>query len=90
VENEGGTIKDNRVHHPVWNGSLVNLGVTRCLGAPYFKLSEYTEGSSSGIIAEPDIFTILLRLSDEFIILASDGFWDVVKKIFVFVFVFFF
>ncbi len=32
VENLGGVVRDGRLHHPTWNGALVNLAVTRSLG----------------------------------------------------------
>lgn len=46
----------------------------------YFKQVEYTEGKPSGLIAEPEITKIVLTTEDEFVLLASDGFWDVISK----------
>ncbi len=78
VENEGGRVVQCRVYHPVWNGSMVNLGVTRSLGSAYFKLPQYTQGKPSGVIAEPDVISVVLRGWDEFLVIGSDGFWETV------------
>lgn len=79
VENEGGLIENNRLFHPVWNGELVNLGLTRSMGDLYFKDESFTGGRVSGLTAEPSIGRVLLRVCDEFVIIASDGFWNVVN-----------
>ncbi|PRP82609.1 protein phosphatase 2C [Planoprotostelium fungivorum] len=79
VEAVGGVIKDGRLGHPIWNASLINLGVTRAIGDFYFKQDEWTEGKASGLSAEPEITTIQLTTDDCFLLLASDGFWDVVS-----------
>jgi protein phosphatase 2C family protein 2/3 len=78
VENEGGRVVQSRVCHPVWNGSMVNLGVTRALGSAYFKLAQYTDNRPSGITAEPDLLSVVLRGWDEFLLIGSDGFWETV------------
>jgi serine/threonine protein phosphatase PrpC len=78
VENEGGIIEENRLYHPSWNGALVNLGLTRSIGDLFFKDERYTGKRASGLTAEPSVGKVLLRLSDEFVIVASDGFWHVV------------
>lgn len=78
VENDGGVIVRSRVHHPSWNGQMVNIEITRSLGDAYFKAYEFTKGLCSGIISEPDVCTVVLRSGDEFLLVASDGFWDVV------------
>ena len=77
VQNCGGRIENDRLVHPVWNGKMVNLAVTRALGAAFFKLDKY-HGTASGVSSEPDVFQVVLRSDDEFILIASDGFWDVV------------
>jgi len=80
IEEVGGVIWNDRLAHPVWNPKFINIGVTRAIGDRYFKDTEYTEGKASGLIAEPEINKVLLTIDDKFILLASDGFWDVVDK----------
>lgn len=83
VEKLGGRIigkSEFRLGHPLWNPSYVNIGVTRSFGDFYFKEEQWTEKRNSGLIAEPKIIEWNLTLDDEFLIIASDGFWDVVKK----------
>lgn len=79
VENEGGVVAKQRLFHPLWNGDMVNLGITRSIGDAYFKLGKYTDGKPSGLTAEPDIAEVSLKQGDEFLILASDGLWDVIS-----------
>eukprot|EP01114_Cavostelium_apophysatum_P022650 TRINITY_DN8262_c0_g1_i1.p1 TRINITY_DN8262_c0_g1~~TRINITY_DN8262_c0_g1_i1.p1 ORF type:complete len:539 (-),score=105.73 TRINITY_DN8262_c0_g1_i1:945-2561(-) len=80
VEQVGGQICGDRLAHPVWNPAFISIAVTRAFGDLYFKLDEYTNGNRSGLIAEPEITKIQLTTDDDFLILASDGFWDVVSK----------
>eukprot|EP01117_Protostelium_nocturnum_P004776 TRINITY_DN1732_c0_g1_i1.p1 TRINITY_DN1732_c0_g1~~TRINITY_DN1732_c0_g1_i1.p1 ORF type:complete len:544 (+),score=152.38 TRINITY_DN1732_c0_g1_i1:293-1924(+) len=80
VEKAGGVVyKDSRLGHPHLNSSLLNLGVTRAIGDFYFKQEEYCQGKPSGLIAVPEIRKIPLTTDDSFLLLASDGFWDVVS-----------
>jgi len=83
VEKEGGRILVSsklRLAHPVWNPKVINLGVTRAMGDFYFKDQEWVGQKNSGLIAEPRIVKWNLTIEDEFLIIASDGFWDVVDK----------
>jgi serine/threonine protein phosphatase PrpC len=59
------------------NGRLFNIfSISRALGDKDFKI-----GPLEGILsAEPDVFEVSLTSSDYFIILASDGFWDVISN----------
>lgn len=68
-----------RLGHPVWNPKLINIGVTRAIGDLYFKLSAYVKDKQSGLSAEPFVLKRHLTRTDEFLILATDGFWDVVS-----------
>jgi serine/threonine protein phosphatase PrpC len=82
--------KDNRLCHPVWNPSMVNIAVTRALGDVYFKDKQYLGETVSGLISEPEITKVVLTTEDSFLFLASDGtnisifcrffagYWDVV------------
>ncbi|KAL6186121.1 hypothetical protein ACLB2K_042243 [Fragaria x ananassa] len=69
VEQLGGYIDDGYL-----NGYL---SVTRTLGNWDFKLPL---GSSSPLIAEPDVQQIMLTEDDEFLILSCDGIWDVMSS----------
>jgi serine/threonine protein phosphatase PrpC len=42
-----------------------------------FKSPEYTKGMKSGITAEPHLQQIVLSETDDFVVLACDGLWDV-------------
>jgi len=84
VEEEGGTIISDRrgtkrLAHPVWNPRLVNIGVTRAIGDFFFKGEEYIGSKKSGLIATPSIVEWELTSDDTFLLLASDGFWEVVS-----------
>jgi len=84
VKHVGGTIVADkrgtkRLGHPAWNSKLVNIGVTRAIGDYFFKNEEYVGTRQSGLIAVPSIKKWNLTAEDQFLIIASDGFWDVVK-----------
>jgi len=68
-----------RLGHPAWNPTLVNIGVTRAIGDYFFKNEEYVGKRQSGLIAVPSIKKWNLTPEDQFLVIASDGFWDVVK-----------
>lgn len=70
--------KKNRVGHPVWNKHLINIALTRTFGDIYFKDSRFTQGKPSGLITEPSIQDDIVTKKDDFLIIASDGFWEVV------------
>jgi len=83
IELEGGSIVSDkkgtkRLAHPAWNPNFVNIGVTRAIGDFYFKSCEFVGEKKSGLIAVPSLAKWHLTVDDEFIIIASDGFWDVV------------
>ncbi|KAG6757942.1 hypothetical protein POTOM_038271 [Populus tomentosa] len=69
VEELGGYIEDEYV-----NGYL---SVTRALGDWDFKLPL---GSTSPLIAEPDVQQFMLSEDDEFMIIGCDGIWDVMSS----------
>jgi len=84
VELVGGSIISDkkgtkRLGHPAWNPNFVNIGVTRAIGDLYFKNEEFVGNKKSGLIAMPSLYTWNLTEDDEFMIIASDGFWDVVS-----------
>jgi len=82
VQQEGGLIittsRQKRLGHPSWNPNYVNIGVTRAMGDFYFKSPEWVGSKSSGLTADPSIATWKITTDDEFLLIASDGFWDVV------------
>ncbi|KAK9288651.1 hypothetical protein L1049_017112 [Liquidambar formosana] len=69
VEELGGYFRDGYL-----NG---DLSVTRALGDWYMKLPF---GSSSPLIAEPDVQHVILTEEDEFLIIGCDGIWDVMSS----------
>ncbi|OIW07043.1 hypothetical protein TanjilG_02677 [Lupinus angustifolius] len=69
VEELGGFIDDGYL-----NGVL---SVTRALGDWDMKLPK---GSSSPLIAEPEIRQVILTEDDEFLIIGCDGIWDVMSS----------
>jgi len=84
VKDAGGSIVSDkrgtkRLGHPAWNPALVNIGVTRAIGDFFFKNQEYVGQKQSGLISTPSIKKWDLSPEDQFLIIASDGFWDVVK-----------
>jgi len=79
IQRLGGVIQNGRLGHPLWNPCVVHIGVTRAIGDFYFKSHEWTQGKLSGLIAEPEIVKVPLTTDDTFLLIASDGFWDVVS-----------
>jgi len=83
VEELGGVIvgptHNKRLGHPVLNSSIINIGVTRAIGDPTFKTEEWVKEKKSGLIAEPDVSVRKLTSEDQFMLIASDGFWDAVS-----------
>lgn len=78
VKREGGRLyHDTRLAHPNLNPSFFNLGVSRSIGDLLFKHPDFTKGKPSGLTAEPDVVDVALEKTDQFIILACDGLWDV-------------
>ncbi|KNC52858.1 protein phosphatase 2C isoform gamma [Thecamonas trahens ATCC 50062] len=77
VVQAGGRIRRSRLVHPIW--AVLNIGVTRSIGASSLKAGPNTDGKPSGLIAEPDINCVELTHEDEFLILACDGLWDVLS-----------
>jgi len=84
VESVGGIIVRDRIGnyrlgHPNWNPNFVNIGVTRAIGDLYFKSRKFLDNKVSGLTAIPTISKWVLTVNDQFLIIASDGFWDVVS-----------
>jgi integrin-linked kinase-associated serine/threonine phosphatase 2C len=77
VKECGGRIYHSRVGHPKFNPQLVSLAVSRAIGDAGFKLDEYTDGKSSGVIADASTCTTALHDEDEFFVIGCDGLWDV-------------
>jgi len=74
------TTPKSRLGHPVWNSRLINIGVTRSIGDLYFKDPEFIQNNQSGLIAEPYTVKKSITKEDDFLLIASDGFWDEVSK----------
>jgi len=57
----------------VWTASReAGLAMTRAMGD--------ARGKKAGLVAEPEVHEIILQSGDRFIIMASDGLWDVVSS----------
>ena len=75
----GGEVAISKIQHSgpmrvyVKGGLLPGLAVSRTFG------DEYAAGS--GVISEPDIYSVQLTSKDKFLILASDGLWEVFSSI---------
>jgi len=80
VEKVGGIItRSNRVGHPSLNYAYTNIAVSRAIGDITYKYSEFCNSKPSGLIPDPDIHIEQLSLNDQFLILACDGLWDVMR-----------
>ncbi|XP_052200595.1 probable protein phosphatase 2C 27 [Diospyros lotus] len=72
IESLGGYIDDGYL-----NGQL---GVTRALGDWHIKGLKETSGRGGPLIAEPELKLVTLTKEDEFLIIGSDGMWDVFRS----------
>jgi protein phosphatase 2C family protein 2/3 len=77
IEAAGGRLFNERLAHPALNPAYFNIAVSRAVGDIFFKLGEYTRNNPSALIADPDIREYTLTGSEEFVLLACDGLWDV-------------
>jgi protein phosphatase 2C family protein 2/3 len=68
VEREGGTVEFDML------GGV--LAVTRALG----DYEHTVHGKLKGLSADPDTISMILTEDDEFIVLASDGIWEVIDN----------
>jgi len=78
IRNEGGILVRDRVGHPKYAGAF-SLALSRTIGDLPFKHEKFTEGSPSGVNADPSVNTLHLRPEDDFLIIACDGVWDVLS-----------
>lgn len=72
IESLGGFIEDGYL-----NGQL---GVTRAIGNFHIKGLKDTTNHMGPLIAEPELKLITLTKEDEFLIIGSDGIWDVFRN----------
>ena len=72
VKKAGGEVKEGRVIEHLPNDMVRRLAVSRAFG-------DFSR-KDKGIISEPEIFVHNLDEKDEFLILASDGVWDVLSN----------
>jgi len=79
IEKLGGKIHGERLGHPVWNPDLISIAVTRAIGDTYFKDRTWVDDKSSGLIAVPEVVRVELSPRDQFVVIASDGLWDVIS-----------
>jgi len=78
IESIGGSAKEGKLCHPFGNQPM-SCPITRSIGDSYFKMEDSLKGKPCGLIAEPEIAKITLTPDDEFLFLASSGYWDVVS-----------
>jgi len=78
VEQLGAVIKNGKICHPIWNGDVFSTALTRSIGDVYFKHDQFLNGKPSGLIPDPEIAKIALSGDDQFLFLASSGYWEVV------------
>merc|ERR1712232_850978 len=79
VKAAGGKIYRGRLAHPNLNPRKLSIACARSLGDIFFKDSDFTDGSVSGLIAEPFVRRREVLQGDSFVLLACDGFFDVVE-----------
>lgn len=74
VTQNGGSLTDGRVNCYVASGQVISLAVSRAIGDAPAKYD------TSPLLATPDIYTYHLTGFEDFIVLASDGLWDVFNQ----------
>ncbi|GBG25566.1 Protein phosphatase 1B [Hondaea fermentalgiana] len=72
IENAGGTVSFRRV-----NG---DLAVSRALGDFLYKANDSLPDVEQQVSAEPDVSVIARKPTDQFVLLACDGIWDVMSN----------
>ncbi len=72
IYNAGGSVSDNRL-----NGIL---SVSRAFGDFQFKADESRSKNDQLVTALPDVFTVDIDPNIDFMVLASDGVWDVMSN----------
>jgi protein phosphatase 1B len=82
IKKAGGNVNNNRIKYFVNQSSKPrSLAVSRSLGDHHFKSNSIFNQIEQIVIAKPDIYVYeRLNEKDEFLILASDGIWDVYKN----------
>ncbi|CAK0860375.1 unnamed protein product, partial [Prorocentrum cordatum] len=79
VEALGGRVWKGRVGHPRLNPKFASLAVSRAIGDLFFKDAAFTQGKASGLVADPHVTSVQVRgegVSEQFLLLGCDGFWD--------------
>jgi len=79
IVDEGGRLYHDRLAHPVLNPAFFNIAVSRSIGDVFFKHKDYVKDKPSVLIAEPSLKEIQLVDGDQFLVLACDGLFDVMK-----------
>jgi len=72
IERAGGTVMHKRINS--------DLAVSRAFGDFYYKTTESLPAEDQQVSVKPDISVSERRASDQFIILACDGIWDVMQN----------
>jgi len=82
VSAAGGRVWRGRLGHPKISPQVLSLAVSRAIGDLFFKDERYTEGRTSGLIAEPHITAIEVcgqGIAEQFLLIGCDGLWDTVS-----------
>lgn len=82
VEALGGRVWKGRLGHPRLNPKVASLAVSRAIGDLFFKDNVFTQGKASGLIADPHVTSVQVRsegVTEQFLLLGCDGFWDKVS-----------
>lgn len=65
----------------VENGRInMELAVSRAVGDTYFKLNDKLSWKEQAVTAAPDVTVTTLHSTDQFIVIACDGIWDVLSN----------
>lgn len=76
----GGKVFHKRLGHPALNPQFFSIAVTRAMGDIMYKDPDFTQNKQSGLIAVPEIIKFTRESTDQFLIVACDGLWDVVSQ----------
>lgn len=77
----GGRVWRGRLGHPKINPLVCSLSVSRSIGDIFFKDPQYTDGSASGLTADPFITSVEVcgkDVAEQFLLIGCDGLWDTV------------
>jgi protein phosphatase 1B len=82
IKRAGGNVNNNRIEYFIHQSNRTRtLAMSRSFGDYHFKKQTIFNQIEQIVIAKPDIYVYeRLNEKDEFLVLASDGIWDVIKN----------